>query len=257
LLPGEIGGKAAFLRPGLLQLLVRAFLGPATVEGAFFLFAVTFEDAGLGQSRGPRFRGQRADIRLFGILRARRRLTPSIPRFEEGGLFAVAWILGRKRLATPTISASAAATPASAAAPTFPGFRGFVLGRGRRHGLRRWLLRLGRGLRIAQKSEHPRFDPYEGRAGGFLHRAGKLGLHGDLRGSPHEGQELALHGFFGQLLVVEGLPLALQDLQRRFEECHRGCFFTTIRAGVGRLSAVAWISCVFLTLARRRGTRDA
>ena len=90
----------------------------------------------------------------------------------------------------------------------------------------------GDSLRIAQETEHARLDPDERSARSLLHRAGELGLHCDLRGSPHEGQEFALQGFFGQLFVVQGFTLALQDLKRRFEECHRACFFTTNRAPV-------------------------
>jgi hypothetical protein len=75
---------------------------------------------------------------------------------------------------------------------------------------------LGSSLRVAQEPENAWLHPNEWGTRSLLHCARELGLHGDLRGAPHEGQELSLRGFFGQLLVVQGLPLAFEDLKRCF-----------------------------------------
>jgi hypothetical protein len=76
--------------------------------------------------------------------------------------------------------------------------------------------RFGNSFRVAQEPENAWLDPNEWGTRRLLHSASELGLHGDLRGAPHEGQELSLRGFFGQLLVVQGLPLAFENLKRCF-----------------------------------------
>jgi hypothetical protein len=217
--PDFFGFRRLFVLPA--SALAVGGCAPIAVGPHFFVrllgipvVAVALQDTTFGQGRGARFRGQRTDfwlIRGFTIL-------AFLGAFDRARALAGALRRSdsRCRLIGRRIAAPATPPSSSSSAPS-PAARLAALGRPAVallwlfwRGLSFWFaLGFGRSLRIAQQPEDPRLDPYEGTARGFLHGGSELGLHGDLGGSPHKGQQFAIGGLLGEFLEVKRPALTL------------------------------------------------